>query len=271
MAISSLPALTPFSNGQTTFWPSASTVNTGQLGYSYPDFNGLDMGNQAAVRAAISRRVNQLYGVSVFGAAVAPPPAASASALTAATTELTQALSVAQSPADKQQPLAAAAAVPSPKPTPATRSVPGGHGHAAEHVHHHGQGQSHHTTPPPVYAPPNRGLYDWTARIECKKFELSSSYSVLIFLGDVPADVKDWQVSPNYVGSHYAFVNSAAEECANCRDQADLIVEGFVHLNQAIVKHSGLHSLEPDSVVPYLSKNLHWRVLKVKITFSMIG
>jgi len=119
-----------------------------------------------------------------------------------------------------------------------------------------------HATPAAHYAPPNRGLYEWTARIECKTFELFSSYSVLIFLGHVPDDPEEWQVSPNYVGSHFAFVNSAG--CEDRQDKPDIVTEGFVHLNQAIVRHSGLKSLEPDAVVPYLTKNLHWRVLKVK-------
>ena len=35
--------------------------------------------------------------------------------------------------------------------------------------------------------------------------------------------------------------------------QADVVAEGFVHLNQAIFKHSqGLSSLEPNIVEPYL-------------------
>jgi len=196
-------SLTPFNNGQTTFWASAATVDTAKLGYSYPEFNGLDMGNKEAVRLAISRKVNQLYGASVFGDA-----------------------SVAAS------------------------SLAGGL-------------SSHPALGPGPVTPPNRGLYEWTARVECKQFEVSISYLVAIFVGEVPKDPKQWQVSPNYVGSHYAFVNSAVKECANCRDKADIVIEGYVHLNKAIADHSGLKSLEPEGVLPYLSKNLHWRVLKV--------
>jgi len=137
----------------------------------------------------------------------------------------------------EQQTLAAASNLN--HPVPAVRSVPG---HPTQH------------------APPNRGLYEWTARIECNKFELSCSYSVIIFLGHVPDDPEEWQISPSYVGSHHAFVNTAVGECEN---KAGVIIEGFVHLNQAIVRLPGLKSLEPDVVVPYLTKNLHWRVLTV--------
>ena len=134
-------------------------------------------------------------------------------------------------------------------------SVTTGQDHPAPLLKH----DQSHTSPAPHHAPPNRRLYEWTARIECKTFELSTSYSVLIFLGHVPDDPEEWQVSPNYVGSHFAFVNSAGRE-----NHRDIVIEGFVHLNQAIIRHSGLKSLEPDAVIPYLTTNLHWRVLKVR-------
>ncbi|KAF9267055.1 hypothetical protein L218DRAFT_716703, partial [Marasmius fiardii PR-910] len=49
----------------------------------------------------------------------------------------------------------------------------------------------------------------------------------------------------------------------NCRTQQDLTLEGFVHLNDAIVNHAGLPSLDPSVVEPYLTRELHWRVVKV--------
>jgi len=111
-------------------------------------------------------------------------------------------------------------------------------------------------------APPNHGMWEWTARVEFKKYELGTSFSVLIFLGQVPQNPREWRISPNYVGGHHAFVNSAAGSCANCSNQQDLVTEGFVHLNHAIVQHSGLGSLEPNVVEPYLTHNLHWKVQK---------
>ena len=54
-----------------------------------------------------------------------------------------------------------------------------------------------------------------------------------------------------------------AQQCANCVSQADIVVEGFVHLNLPIAKLSGLGSLDPDVVEPYLTKELQWRVKKV--------
>lgn len=107
-------------------------------------------------------------------------------------------------------------------------------------------------------------IQDWTARIHFKKYELRQSFSVLLFLGAVPEDASQWRTCPSFVGAHVAFVNGSADQCANCREQADLVTEGFVHLNNAIAKLSGLPSFEPDVVPPYLRENLHWRVQAVR-------
>ena len=104
----------------------------------------------------------------------------------------------------------------------------------------------------------NRPVYEWTARIECGKYELGTSYSVIVFLGQVPDNPRDWEISPNYVGSHRAPVDGVP------RGGKDVIIQGFVHLERAIARRSGLHSLDPDVVVPYLTKNLAWRVLSVR-------
>ena len=175
-------ALAPFWNGQDTFWISTELTDTSKLGYTYPDFNGLDMSDQDAVKKAIQIQVNRLY-------------------------------------ADHQDPNSA----------------------------------------------PMRGTYDWTARIRFKKFELGTSVSVYVFFGDIPADPKLWHVSPNFVGAHHAFVNSDPSACENCENHSESINEGFVHLNESILKHSDIRSLEPHLVAPYLKENLNWRAVKVRV------
>ncbi|KAF8901474.1 tyrosinase [Gymnopilus junonius] len=202
-------ALTPFRTGNDTFWASSGVEDTAKLGYTYPDFDGLDMNNPDAVFTAIGNLVNQKYGVSVSGDLPSPAP-------------------------------------PTPAPAP-----PHGPGH---HVPHHGQVR---------HAPPHHGFQDWTARIEFKKYEVGQSFSVLLFLGVPPEDPKQWNVCSNFAGTYVAFVNSMAEQCANCVNNAEVVVEGYVHLNNAIAKHSRLDSLDPEVVEPYLTKALHWRVQKV--------
>ena len=201
--------MTPFWGAPQTYWASGQVKDTRCLGYSYPDFDGVDITNSDATKAAISKRVIELYYASAF-------------------TGATKTVSANQSRANSQQ---------------------------------------HPSVHPTVVAPPNLDIWDWTARVEFKKYEFGTSFSVLIFLGRVPENPREWRSSPTYVGGHHAFVNSAAGSCANCSNQRHLVVEGFVHLNHAISQLSGLGSLEPNVVGPYLTKNLQWRVLKVFSSF----
>ncbi|KAH9950601.1 tyrosinase [Amylocystis lapponica] len=162
--------LSPFWNSQEGYWKSTELKKTSDLGWTYPEFNGLDMNNKELVRRVISKKVNELYGGIV-----------------------------------------------------------------------------------PVR--------EWSAQIHFKKFQLRKSFSVLIFIGKVPENPADWETSTSLVGATYAFVNSAADMCANCRSHSDMVVEGFVGLNDVLLKTVG--SLDPEIVVPYLqnkSSQLSWRI-----------
>jgi tyrosinase len=213
---------------------------TSNLNYSYPEFNGLNLGNPNAVRVAIANYIRQHYGgFSPLGSTVpgvsllAQPPATDDAPAPAAQ-------DVAQ--------VASAVVAPSVKPA-AADSIP----HAESHGGHG-----------PVV------IYDWAARIHAKKYELGHGYVVLIFLGEVPDDPSQWRTCHSFVGAHCAFVNTDAEQCANCREQGELVAEGFVHLNTIIAKRSGLSSYEPSVVAPYLRDNLHWRVQAVRSFFTQI-
>ncbi|KAJ8077639.1 hypothetical protein PM082_002072 [Marasmius tenuissimus] len=105
-------------------------------------------------------------------------------------------------------------------------------------------------------------VWEWTARIHVKKYEVGGSFSIPLFVGSVPENPEEWLTSENFVGGHYVFVNSTPENCGNCLTRLDNIVEGFVHLNDALLTRSGLESLESSDVVSYLKKNLHWRAAK---------
>ncbi|KAK0235947.1 hypothetical protein EDD85DRAFT_1024320 [Armillaria nabsnona] len=97
-----------------------------------------------------------------------------------------------------------------------------------------------------------RSIIDWTVRICFNAYELNGSYSVLIFLGDVPDDPDIWMLSPSYVGMHSAYVGSTV-------DQKPVITQGFVHLNNWIAEKSRLGSFDPSVVEPYLKDKLSWR------------
>ncbi|PCH38806.1 Di-copper centre-containing protein [Wolfiporia cocos MD-104 SS10] len=99
-------------------------------------------------------------------------------------------------------------------------------------------------------APPTSGAYhDWTIHLKYKKHELGRSFRILVSLGD------------KYVGAVSAFVSSAADRCANCQRNIDADIEGFVHINQALVaKFPGIGSLSPDQVRPILAQHLSYRI-----------
>ena len=236
--LTDIPGLTPFWNSPTGFWVSSQTTATGNLQYSYPEFNGLDLSNPDAVQVAIANYINQQYGGggSVSAASLFAQPAAGGARPSAAqsTSPFTAAVSAVESAAeDVVRPFHSRGAQP--------------------HTVHHGKEAS------------GGAIRDWTSRVHFKKYELGGSFSVFLFLGDVPDDVSQWRASPSFVGAHVAFVNSVADKCSNCRKQPDLVDEGFVHLNAAIAKRSSIRSYEPDVIVPYLKKNLHWRILAVRI------
>src|SRR6202042_2657493 len=42
---------------------------------------------------------------------------------------------------------------------------------------------------------------EWSVSVKCKKFELGGSFSVFIFLGEVPADPKQWLTDPAFAGT----------------------------------------------------------------------
>ncbi|CAK5268986.1 unnamed protein product [Mycena citricolor] len=231
--------LTPFWETQNTYWLSTQTTKTSTLGYSYPEFNGLDLTKPAAVKTAISRAVNRLYGgATFFQMATAANGAKSTDATNVASAAPVQ-----------------AKAAPSPKPhTPTIR--------AALHT-------QTETTAPLVAAHPAPSLstptmLDWSVRIHVQKYALPSTFCVLIFLGPVPSSPLEWRASPSYVGSHTAFVNTSSARCANCTAQAHadggFVIEGFVHLNEALARVLSQASFEPEAVVPFLAQELSWRV-----------
>ncbi|KAI0357534.1 tyrosinase [Trametes cingulata] len=237
--------LTPFRNTQSTFWTSGNVAEPcpTQLGYSYPEFNGLDLRDRAAVSHHIMGVVNELYAPQSIrqylvsastkrhGSVVwiEEPASSTVERSIPSSSRQTRAYTVLEVPADDELMDSYLVLVPEP---------------------------SQNLMPNP--------LWEWSVRIRVKKYELGSSFAVLIFLGAVPDDPKEWYTASTYVGAHHAFVNSAPQRCANCRRQASAVTEGFVHLNESIAKHwVSLHSFEPETMSPYLRRELNWRIRKV--------
>lgn len=242
--------MTPFWNGASTFWNSNACRDFEKsLNYTYPEFAGLSGQSAATIKAKIGAIVNQLYGSGTTRTAAV---AAAAGTIADAAAQLAGS---AQQPA-KPFPIAALrmAAAPAAVTPPASGSSAGAQ---QVLVQVSGNGTS--------------SYLEWSARIHAKKFELNGSYSVLIFIGSVPDDPQQWRTAPSYVGAHHVFANSQVEDCANCRENRDESVEGFVELNDAIAAKSGLHSFDLSVVEPYLKNQLHWRVQKVCMAVLLLS
>jgi len=113
----------------------------------------------------------------------------------------------------------------------------------------------------------DEGTFEWSARIHVAENALSGSFSVLIFLGEVPGPGK-WYDTPAYVGSVSAYVAGRGYGGSYGTGTGSSMIEGFVHLNSKIAKLSTFSSFHPRLIVPYLTENLHWRIEMVSFLVS---
>jgi tyrosinase len=210
--------LTPWWKTDTDYWKSNELTSTQSLGYTYPEFVGLDMSNKDAVNKTISQKVAQLYG---------------------------------------------------PKRGGNKRSFEED-SWRLENVHGHSHSRRHQRLA-------KRGrlaellksvFSDWSAEIRFNRHEVGQSFSVCLFLGDVPEDPSQWLVSPNLVGARHAFVHPTKN---------DHVAEeiGFIPINPWIAENTGLLSFAVELVKPLLTQKLQWRVLSVSrwdftVTLTMV-
>ena len=116
---------------------------------------------------------------------------------------------------------------------------------------------------------PDGKYLEWITNLRALKHGLGGSFSVHIFLGDFERDnPSSWPFDPNHVGTFTVLGDSADTGCEKCqRDQhSNLQVTGQIPLTIALAERylaRQLDDLTPNSVVPYLQKNLHWRVTLV--------
>ncbi|KAJ7755497.1 photo-regulated tyrosinase [Mycena metata] len=99
---------------------------------------------------------------------------------------------------------------------------------------------------------------DWRVHVEAETHALGGSYSVYIFLGEVPNEPKEWMGSSSFVGVFDVFTRTNRDNCPNCRANMTAISEGVIYLGDALKKT--LNSWDAKDVVPYLKENLEWRV-----------
>lgn len=110
----------------------------------------------------------------------------------------------------------------------------------------------------------NGSLYEYTANIKTPRYFFGSSYSIFIFNGNPASeDPQSWYFDQNLIGP--MGVAAGAGSVDESMHPTDLIISGSIPLTrtlQNMVGNAGiLTGLAEALVVPYLSKNLEWRVL----------
>ncbi|GKT42782.1 tyrosinase [Colletotrichum spaethianum] len=118
----------------------------------------------------------------------------------------------------------------------------------------------------------------WNVTFRVDKFSLDGSFMIYFFLGDFSPDIENWIVDPHLAGSSGIFASSRAaidsRACANCAKQQAYGIKYMdtVALTPALLtywdnqeEHYGcrIGDLSADYVLPFLVRNLHWRVVNV--------
>lgn len=104
------------------------------------------------------------------------------------------------------------------------------------------------------------------------RLALNGAFAIYWFLGDFKTDVSDdYIIEPTMAGVNYVFASSR-QACDNCGQQDDdnVLVSGTkiitpMLMDYVLKDNEPLHDLTPENVVPFLVKNLKWRIVGVSL------
>lgn len=112
----------------------------------------------------------------------------------------------------------------------------------------------------PALAPSGRTI-EWIANIQVKKYALTKSFFVHVFLGPFKDDPSSWSFEPNLVGTHCVFAKLSTS--GSIAADPHQIVTGTIPLTSALlddIEEGQLKSLKDEDVEPYLMENLKYRI-----------
>jgi tyrosinase len=114
----------------------------------------------------------------------------------------------------------------------------------------------------------NGAVHEYFCNIRADKYAAGGTFNVHVFLGEFNSDATQRAYDDNLVGTFTIFANDPETTgCEKCQNEAEegLIVTGSIPLTGALLDRipelgiPELDSLEPEKVIPYLQKSLHWR------------
>jgi tyrosinase len=249
--------LVPFHKSDTDYFTSNDIKPWTVFGCTYPELTETGLSTEQ-LQASVQASVVSLYGsttpaMRIMRAAKAPSTATintmSIQTMSAPPVQLPKA-------APAQAPLKHAVG-PTPTPAAVTKEISEASFTSEVPIDH-----------PKVGTVSNGKEYtEWICNIRTSKYQLNGSFVVYVFLGPFTDDPLGRASDPNLVGTAAIFANDVATTgCQRCLDNNDkkLTVTGAVPLTGALLDRiADVKSLEPSDVIPYLKKNLHWRVHKV--------
>jgi tyrosinase len=126
----------------------------------------------------------------------------------------------------------------------------------------------------------------WDLQYKVQRYALNGTFFVHVFIGDFESDHGRWIHERNHVHVSCVWVRSLLEEtgqvtsCANCLNLANAgaIYADWVPLTMKLIEYiasgeehpagSGLvlNSMDPVDVIPFLTRNLHWRIVDVRMS-----
>lgn len=102
----------------------------------------------------------------------------------------------------------------------------------------------------------NGSLYQYVANINTTRYALNGSYSVYLFMGEPASeDPSTWLLAENLIGTQGIM--------AQPNMTANVVVAGSIPLTRSLtaqVACGALSSLSEADVIPFLQKNLEWRI-----------
>ncbi|KAK6196963.1 hypothetical protein LQW54_010977 [Pestalotiopsis sp. IQ-011] len=263
--------LTPFNKSKTEFWKSGDVKSTKTFGYVYPEtevsrskttlqalIDLYPMGSAANMMMSTGTRLNDAMAELQRRAASLTESASAVKPLSSIKTDSAISLKDIQ---EQQRESNKSAQAPMGKtqqspPGPAA-NAPGqssSSGPSVDKSRH--LNDLHH----------NNKYLEWLVNIRADKSELDGNFHVHVFLGDPDdSDPKKYAQNLSYVGVFATFGQDKDTACQNCQDgrAAGIHITGQIPLTIALIERyiGGLvGGLTPEDVVPYLQKNLHWRV-----------
>ena len=127
----------------------------------------------------------------------------------------------------------------------------------------------------------NERITQWNVTYTVDKFCLDGSFVINFFLGDFDSHSGQWVLDGHLVGQSAVFASDRSriegeDGCENCRqqEQEGLVYGDTVGLTEALLVYYGnreevygrrITNLRPEIVVPFLTRNLHWRIESVSL------